>query len=97
MVQTYQGYFTEDGRFVPNGIQVKLPIRKRTIVNVFLNETADEVTPEPDKALQAKIERIEQLLLAAADAEEEMTKDDWDEMLTLRSKTNAGLSRDVNI
>ena len=86
MVQKYQGYFTEDGRFVPNGIQVKLPIRKRTIVNVFLNESADDVTSEPDSALQNKIERIEKLLVAASDAEDEMTDDDWTEMLTLRSK-----------
>jgi len=97
MVQTYQGYFTEDGRFVPDGTQVKMPTRRRTIVNIFLDESADNVTQQSDTALQDRIERIGQLLSAASSAENEMTDDDWDEMLTLRSKTNAGLSRTVDI
>ena len=74
MVQTYQGYFTEDGRFVHDGINIKLPTRRRAIVNVFLDETADGVTPQPDIALQKK-ERVEWLkefhrLLAVAEDEE---------------------------
>ena len=93
MVQTYQGYFTEDGRFVPDGTHVKLPTRRRTIVNVFIND----VTSQNDTALRDRIERIDKLLMAASDAEDEMTNDDWDEMLTLRSKTNAGLSRAIDI
>ena len=53
-IQTYQGYFTEDGRFVHDGINIQLPTRRRAIVNVFLDETADEVTPQSDIALQKK-------------------------------------------
>ena len=35
MIHTYQGYFTEDSRFVPDGINVKLPTGRRAIVNIF--------------------------------------------------------------
>ena len=75
MVQTYQGYFTEDGRFVHDGKNIKLPTRRRTIVNVFLDETADDVTPQPDIAL-LKNNRIEWLKefrkLASVASDEEM-------------------------
>ena len=74
MVQTYQGYFTEDGRFVHDGINIKLPTRRRAIVNVFLDETADDVTSQPDTVMQ-KNEHVEWLkefhrLLAVAKDEE---------------------------
>ena len=75
MVQTYQGYFTEDGRFVHDGINIKLPTRRRTIVNVFLDETADDVTPQPDTAF-FKNERVAWLekfwKLASEASDEEM-------------------------
>jgi hypothetical protein len=41
MVKTYQGYFQEDGRFVPDGILAKVPSRRRAVVNVFVEEIAD--------------------------------------------------------
>ena len=75
MIQTYQGYFTEDGRFVHDGISIKLPTRRRAIVNVFLDETADDVTPQPDTALLKK-ERVAWLeefwKLASEASDEEM-------------------------
>jgi len=75
MVQTYQGYFTEDGRFVHDGINIKLPTRRRAIVNVFLDETADDVISQPDIELQKK-ERLAWLeefwKLASEASDEEM-------------------------
>jgi len=98
MVQTYQGYFTEDGRFIPDGISVKLPTRRRAIVNVFVEEKADNVLQEADTELQDRVQRISMIIKAASDAENDTLSDnDWDEMLTLRSQTNAGLSRVVEL
>jgi len=99
MIQTYQGYFQEDGRFIPDGILVKLPTRRRAIVNVFDDVVAgDNTHPQTDAALQDRVERIRLILAAALEAEDDvMTEDAWAEMLTLRSQTNAGLSRPVNI
>ena len=98
MVQTYQGYFTEDGRFVPDGVFVKLPTRRRAIVNVFVEETADGILTEADRELQDRIQKISLIIKAASDAENDtLSDDDWGEMLTLRSQTNAGLSRVVEL
>ena len=95
MVKTYKGYFTEDGRFVADGAMVKLPVRRRAVVNIF----DDEVTQDDNKTyLQDRVERIAQILAAALAAEDDvMTDDDWDDMLNLRSQTNTGLSRAVTI
>ena len=99
MIQTYQGYFQEDGRFVPDGVLVKLPIRRRAIVNVFDEEVVCEgETSKSDTALQDRIERIRLIITAALEAEDDvMTDNDWEEMLALRAQTNAGLSRAVDL
>ena len=97
MVQTYQGYFTEDGRFVPDGISVKLPTRRRAIVNVLDEEVKANADDSQSDNNQGIVERIEMILAAALDAKDDLTDDEWDEMLNLRSKTNAGLSRAVEI
>ena len=99
MIQTYQGYFQEDGRFVPDGVMVKLPTRRRAIVNVFDDEViSDNEAPQTDAALLDRIERVSLFFAAALDAESDiMTDDDWGEMLNLRAQTNSGLSRVVDI
>jgi hypothetical protein len=99
MVQTYHGYFHEDVRFIPDGSFVKIPTRRRAIVSVFIEEvTKEDTIPQTDPALQDRIERIGHILAAASEAEDDiMTDDDWDEMQTLRSRTNAGLSRTVKM
>lgn len=100
MVQTYQGYFTEDGRFIPNGTPVKLPTRRRAIVNILdedIEDMANADASKSDSDAQDRVERIEMILAAALEAKDELTDEDWDEMLNLRAKTNAGLSRTVEI
>ena len=98
MVQTFQGYFLDDGRFIPDGVSVKVPTRRRTIVNV-LDESIEENTEisQTDIIIQERVSRIDLILAAALDAKDEMTEDEWDEMLNLRARTNAGLSRAVEI
>ena len=101
MVKTYKGYFAEDGRFVPDGAMVNLPVRRRAVVNVFDDEVIidNEDTHDDNKTyLQDRVERIAQILAAAMAAEDDvLTDDDWDDMLNLRSQTNTGLSRAVTI
>jgi len=97
MVQTYEGYFSEDGHFIPYGIRVKMPSKRRAIVNVFINEETGESVSQ-DSELQSRIERIRLILKAASESENDvMTDDDWNEILSLRSQTNAGLSRTVEV
>jgi len=98
MVQTYQCYFIEDGSFIHDGINVKLPTRRRTIVNVLDEEVEENTeTSQADNSIKDRVERIEMILAASAEAEDDMTDEEWDEMLLLRPKTNAGLSRNVEI
>ena len=98
MVQTYQGYFQDDGRFIPDGISVKVPTRRRAIVNVLDEVVKDDTgVSQKEREIQSRVARIDLILSAALDAEDEMTEEEWDEMLNLRAKTNAGLSRAVEI
>ena len=99
MVHTYQGYFVEDGRFISDSALVKLPTRRRAIVNILEEEVVEtdahsRSTTDP----QDKLERI-RCILAAAKTEEDKTlsNEDWDEMLSLRSQSNAGFSRAVEV
>jgi len=98
MVQTFQGYLQEDGRFIPDGVSVKVPPRRRAIVNI-LDEIVEDDTDasQKERDFQDRVDRIDSILAAASDAEDEMTDEEWDEMLNLRARTNAGLSRTVKI
>ena len=98
MVQTYQGYFQDDGRFIPDGVSVKVPTRRRAIVNVLDEIVEDDIdVSQKERDIKDRVDRIDLILAAALDAEDEMTEEEWDEMLNLRAKTNAGLSRAVEI
>jgi orotate phosphoribosyltransferase len=50
MIQTYQGYFQEDGRFIADNVVVKMPPRKRVIINVLDEEM-------PNKGMDEEMER----------------------------------------
>jgi hypothetical protein len=66
MVQTYQGYFLEDGRLMTNGSPIRLPIRRRVIVNILEDEMGET-------KVQSKAEKQNQSLkqfFAAIDAVE---------------------------
>ena len=66
MIQTYQGYFQEDGCFIPDGVRVRMPVKRRAIVNILEDEVGEV-------KVQTKAERQNQSLkhfFAAIDAVE---------------------------
>jgi len=81
MVQTYQGYFEDDGRFVPEGVLVKLPIGKRAIVNVF----DEDAVSEPNRQRQAQRKAFEEFFAAMETLNEdgvELLDDEFDKILS---------------
>ena len=99
MVQTYQGYFIEDGRFISDSALVKLPTRRRAIVNILEEEVGEIDAPSRSTtSIQDKLERIRSILTAAkAEEDSTLSDDDWNEMLSLRAQSNTGLSRAVEV
>ena len=98
MVQTFQGYFKDDGRFIPDGVSVKVPTGRWAIVNVLDEKVEDDTdVSKKERDIQDRVARIDLILAAALAAEDEMTEEEWDEMQNLRARTNAGLSRAVEI
>ena len=99
MIQTYQGYFQEDGSFIANGILVKPPTRRRAIINVLDDEITGSVeTAQMESDLQQRIDEIKDILAGALAAEDNaLTDEDWDEMADLRTSTNFGLSSVVEL
>ena len=99
MIETYQGYFKEDGRFVSNGLLVKIPAKRRAIVNILedeMTETGEAVSGKGEH--QQKVLDIKQILADALKAENSgLTDTDWDELVNLRFRTNAGLSRVIDL
>ena len=98
MLLAYQGYFEEDGRFIPDGPPVKMPAKRRAIVNILDDEIPSfEDRSKTDTYHQQKAIAIKDIFADALDSESALTDDEWGEMTTLRSQTNVGLSRTVNI
>ncbi len=90
MIQTYQGYFAEDGRFIPDSLLAKIPIGRRAIVNVL----DDEIVQPRHQEKKAIIKAI---IVRAAEVEDGLTDAEWGEMENIRSATNKGLSRVVEL
>jgi hypothetical protein len=83
VIQTYQGYFQEDGRFIPDSLLAKLPTRRRAIVNILEDEIVEKNTI-------SKEEIFRQLFAEAGKAEDNLTDEDWAELEDSRSRTNLG-------
>ena len=96
MIQTFQGYFLEDGHFVSDNTKVKLPTLKRTIINVLNDEITTFYNEIHDKQASAVIKFLEDID-ALKDEDNIMTDNDWDELANTRNKTNGGLSRYVEL
>ena len=76
MIQTYQGYFREDGRFVPDIISVQLPTRRRAIVNIL----EEEVAEKPTKS-QKQLEALDRLLVGLAAIDDEPFDEEFDAII----------------
>jgi len=96
MVQTYQGYFQEDGQFISGNTLVKLPTLRRTIVNILDDEPVVDQDANND-IHQQRVDRILNIINQAREVENELTDEDWDELTNIREHTNAGLSRTVEL
>jgi len=96
MIQTYQGYFQEDGCFIPDGVRVRMPVKRRAIVNILEDEATGRANIE-ESAHQQKVLAIKEILADALKSENDLSDADWEEFAGLRAQTNAGLSRTVNI
>jgi hypothetical protein len=82
MVQTYQGYFLEDGRFISDASTIRIPARRRAIVNVLVDETVDN-------ARQQRTDILDKIMEKALKAENTgiLTSEDWEEFENIRSQT----------
>jgi len=83
MIQTHQGYFAEDGRFISNGLFVQLPVRKRAIINIIDEEVVEESSADRE-------DMFRKLFAEIGKAESELTDEEWAELENARSRTNLG-------
>jgi hypothetical protein len=97
MIQTYQGYFGDDGRFVPDGIVMKIPVGRRAIVNILDDEVVKPKKQTVNQQQAAAVKKFLSDIAAISDEDNVLTDTDWDEMANLRSQTNAGLTRKINL
>jgi hypothetical protein len=94
----YQGRLLEDGRFIPDGARVKIPVPCR--VKVFIEDETVEIGPtaHADANRNKRVTSIKELLNDAREAEDSVLTDaDWEEMANLRAGTNAGFSRKIEL
>ena len=76
MIQAYQGYFGEDGRFVADNVSVKIPIKRRVIVNVL----DDEVVETKSKA-QLQNDALKMFSVAMKEITDEPLDEEFDEIV----------------
>jgi hypothetical protein len=97
MIQTFQGYFQEDGQFISGNTLVKLPALRRAIVNV-LDDVPDEGNNLVDTFQQQRVARILNIIAQAQAVEnEDMSNEDWNGLTNIRNTTNESLSRMVEL
>jgi hypothetical protein len=53
LIQTYQGYFQEDGRFVSENLAIQIPTKRRAIVNILVDEIIEDKTTASEKQKHA--------------------------------------------
>jgi hypothetical protein len=58
MVQAYQGYFLNDGRFVSDNASNKIPTMRRVIVNVLDDEVIENKVQSQRKAFNKFVKAI---------------------------------------
>ncbi|MCL2053957.1 MAG: hypothetical protein FWG90_05900 [Oscillospiraceae bacterium] len=88
MIQTYQGYFTESGRFISDSLLVQIPIMRRAIVNILDDEVVSNAVTDKESSLKKLFSQAEQ-------AESALTEEEWEEFENLRPQIH--LSRVVDL
>ena len=53
MVQTFQGYFQEDGRFISDNLLSQIPVMRKAIVNILVDEPIAEIKTDSQKQKEA--------------------------------------------
>jgi hypothetical protein len=97
MIQTFHGYFQEDGQFISGNTLVKLPALRRAIVNV-LDDVPDGGNNLVNSSHQQRVARILDIIAQAQTVENEsMSDEDWHELTNIRNDTNDSLSRTVEL
>lgn len=94
-MKTYVGQL-ERGRFIADSPSVKLPDTCRVIVNI-LDDEAMEAKTHSGAERQAKLVAFDQFIEDARKAENEQTEADWSELENIRSRTNAGMAREIGL
>jgi hypothetical protein len=93
MAKAHQGLLLEDGRLMFNGSLVKSRAPRLIAFNFLDDNEVEDTKTHRQKQLAA----IRKAISNAAEAEGELTDADWDELATIRLRTNAGLARKIEL
>ena len=74
---------------------VRLPTRRRVIINILEDEIRDVVT-SLDTPRRRNIESIMQAINNAATVEDDLSDEDWNELENIRARTNEDMARQVD-
>jgi hypothetical protein len=94
VTRTYTGRFLDDGRFVPDGVQVKMPTQFQAVVR-FLETDNAKVSLH-----RRQVSAVRRFLAAVDELKDEgdvMTDADWDDIANIRNETNTGLSQEIEL
>jgi len=80
MIQTYQGYFQTDGRFISDNLLVQIPAGRRTIVTVLEDET-DEMIENGTTDSQKQKEALNRLYSGLKAINDEPLDDEFDSFM----------------
>ena len=77
MIQTYQGYFEDDGRFISDNVVVNIPTMQKVILNIL----PDEPIPKKKITPQQQLEAIERFTKAMREIDDEPFDDEFDAIM----------------
>ena len=61
VIQAYQGYFREEVRFVADNSVVRIPAKKRVIVNVLDDEIVDDAKTVDKAEIEKRLEMVKSI------------------------------------
>ena len=80
MIQTFQGYFQEDGRFVSisDRLFIQIPVRRRTIITILNDEIIEDAMTDSQKQKKA----LNRLYIGLNAIDDEPLDDEFDAMIS---------------